>query len=129
MRLPALSRLAACDSGAAIIELAFGLTAFLILILGTMNLAIMLWTIGSLHYAAETAARCASVDPTDCGSATNVQSYALNHYYGAPLSGSNPFTYAANGCGHTVTASYNYTLRVPLAGNYPITLSTAACYP
>jgi len=122
-------RLLVCDRGSAAIELAFGLSAFLTFVLGIMNVAIILWTLGSLHYATETAARCASVDPNNCGSNASIQTYALNHYYGRSLGGSNPFTSSATGCGHTVTASYSYSLVVPLVGTYAVPLSTSACFP
>jgi hypothetical protein len=75
------------------------------------------------------AARCASVDPNNCGSNASVQTSALNHYHGRSLGGSNPFTSSATGCGHTVTASYSYSLVVPLVGTYAVPLSTSACFP
>ena len=118
-----------CDRGVAAIELAIGLPAFLILVLGIIYTAILGWTLGSLHYAAETAARCASVDPNSCGSAGAVENYALAHYYGESLGPTNPFVSSATGCGHTVSASYNYSFNVPLAGNFVIPLSTTACFP
>jgi Flp pilus assembly protein TadG len=123
------SGLLSCDSGATIIELAFGLTAFLMLIFGIVDIARVLWTLGSLHYAAESAARCASVNTTTCGSTSAIQTYALNKYYGEDLGGTNPFTYSATGCGNTVTASYTYSLVIPLAGTYSIPLSATACFP
>jgi len=118
-----------CDNGATIIELAFGLTAFLMMTFGIIDIARVLWTLGSLHYAAESAARCASVNTTTCGSATAIQTYALDKYYGESLGSSNPFTYSATGCGNTVTASYNYSLTIPLAGSYTIPLNATACFP
>jgi Flp pilus assembly protein TadG len=111
------------------VEFAFGLTAFLMLIFGIIDVARVLWTLGSLHYAAESAARCASVNSTTCGSASAIQTYALKEYNGESLGGTNPFTYSATGCGNTVTASYTYSLVIPLAGTWSIPLSAKACFP
>lgn len=118
-----------CHSGATIVEFAFGLTAFVMLIFGIINIARVLWTLGSLHYAAESAARCASVNTTTCSSATAIQTYALNKYNGEDLGETNPFVYSATGCGNTVTASYTYSLVIPMAGTYSLPLSATACFP
>ena len=99
------------------------------LVFGLINIARVLWIVASLHFAAESAARCASANTTTCNSATAIQSYALTRYYGESLGGTNPFTYSATGCGNTVTASYAYSLVIPLAGTYSLPLSAAACFP
>jgi hypothetical protein len=91
-------------------------------------LAIVLWTIGSLHFAAESA-RCAAVGSSSCTTATAIQTYALSQYSGVSLGGTNPFTYSATGCGHTVTASYTYSLVIPGVTTYPLPLSATACSP
>jgi Flp pilus assembly protein TadG len=121
--------LLACESGSSTVELAIILTAFLGLIFGIINIGLTLWTQGSLYYAVEAAARCASVNATTCGSASATQTYALNQYFGQSLSGTNPFTYSATGCGHTVTASYTYSLSIPLFPTYSLPLAATACYP
>jgi len=93
--------------------------------------ATVAWTLGSLHFAAESAARYASLNYDSSGNppaASTVQTYALNAYYGESLS-SNPFTYSATGCGNTVTAAYTYSLAIPFAGTWSIPLSAAACFP
>jgi hypothetical protein len=67
---------------------------------------------------AKAAARYASINTASDGtppSASTVQTYALTAYHGESLS-SNRFTYSATGCGNTVTASYSYSLSIPLAG-------------
>ena len=119
-----------CDqSGASVVEFALSLTAFLMLMFGLINIARVLWIVGSLHFAAESAARCASANTTTCNSTTTIQSYALAKYYGESLGGTNPFTYSTTGCGHTVTASYTYSLVIPLAGTYSLPLAATACFP
>jgi TadE-like protein len=118
----------ACEGGGAAVETALVFPVFLLLLLGVIELGLMLWTEGSLQYAAESAARCASVDSTQCGSASAIETYAINHYFGPALASVNPFTYSTTNCGHTVTVSYTYTLGIPY-GAYSIPLSATACYP
>ena len=126
-KLTNTTRLIICERGSSAIELAISLLAFLGMLFGIINMAMMLSTMASLQYAAETAARCAAVAATGCTSASSIQSYALNHYFGLPLDGTNPFVYAASGCGNTVTATYNYSLVIPMIGTFPVTLSATAC--
>ena len=121
--------LVSCESGASAIELGLCLTVFLGLILGVVNIARVLWVVGSLHFAAESAARCASANTTTCGSASAIQSYALNQYHGESLGLTNPFTYSAAGCGNTVSASYTYSLSIPFFGTYSLPLAATACFP
>jgi hypothetical protein len=99
------------------------------MLFGIINVAMVLWTLGSMQYAAENAARCAAVGSSSCTTATAIQTYALNQYHGRSLGGTNPFTYSATGCGNTVTASYTYNLVIPLIGSYSLPLSATACSP
>ena len=123
------SRLLVSESGSSTVELAIILSVFLSMLFGIVNTAIVLWTMASLHYAAETAARCAAIGSTGCTDASSIQSYALDHYFGVSLAGTNPFSYSATGCGHTVTAFYTYSLVIPMVDTYPLSLSTTACSP
>jgi Flp pilus assembly protein TadG len=123
--------LLSCERGATILEFAFVATVFLAMIFGIINIARVGWALGSLHFAAESAARYASINTQSDGTppaAGTVTTYAQNAYYGESLS-SNPFTYSATGCGNTVTASYTYSLAIPLAGTWSIPLSATACFP
>jgi hypothetical protein len=122
-------RIFACERGASAVELGIILTAFLSMLFGIINVAMVLWTQGSLHFAAENAARCAAVGSSGCSTATLIQTYALDQYYGLSLGATNPFTYSPTGCGHSVTASYTYSLAIPLIGTYSLPLSAAACSP
>jgi Flp pilus assembly protein TadG len=116
-----------CERGSSAVELAIILSTFLAMLFGIINIAMILWTMASLHYAAETAARCAAVAATGCTSASSIQSYALSQYFGLSLGGTNPFVYAASGCGNTVTATYTYSLVIPIIGTYSVPLSATAC--
>jgi Flp pilus assembly protein TadG len=119
-------RLLRCESGSSAVELGIILSVFVSMMFGIVNVAIVLWTLASLHYAAETAARCAAVGSSSC---TDPAAYALSQYNGVSLGGTNPFSYSATGCGHTVTASYTYSLVIPMIGTYSLALSAAACSP
>jgi Flp pilus assembly protein TadG len=121
--------LLARQDGTAAIETAIVLPVFLGLIFGIVNGALVLWTQASLYFAAEAAARCASVNATACGSADAVKTYALNQYHGRSTGGTNPFAYTATGCGHTVSASYSYSLSIPFVSTYSLPLSATACFP
>jgi Flp pilus assembly protein TadG len=125
-----LPHLLSCERGATIVEFAFVAPVFLAMIFGVIDIARVTWTFGSLHFAAESAARYASIHTSDSNpiAASTVQTYALNAYYGESLSG-NPFTYSATGCGNTVAASYSYSLAIPLVGTWSIPLSATACFP
>ena len=58
MRIP---RLLACESGSSAVELGVIASVFLSMLLGIANFAMVLWTLSSLHYAAESAARYAAI--------------------------------------------------------------------
>jgi Flp pilus assembly protein TadG len=111
------------------VELGIILPVFLSMLFGIINVAMVLWTFGSLHYAVETAARCAAVGASNCTTASGIQTYALNQYSGQSLGGTNPFVYSATGCGNTVTASYTYSLVILFIATYSVPLSATACSP
>jgi hypothetical protein len=81
---------------------------------------------GSLHYAVEQAARCASVNTTVCFTSGAIVSYAQSNYFGP--GGSPNFTYAVAACGNSVTASKNYVLDIGLR-TFTVEVSAAACFP
>jgi Flp pilus assembly protein TadG len=112
--------------------LALCLAVFLGLIFGVINIARVMWIVGSLHFAAESAARCASANTATCSSASAIQSYALNQYHGESLGATNPFTYSstgATGCKNIVSASYTYSLYIPFFGSHALPLAATACFP
>jgi Flp pilus assembly protein TadG len=73
------------DQGTTAVEFAIVAPVFITLLIGTLALCVTLFLIGSLHYAAEEGARCASVK-TACQvngipDAAATQTYAQNHYF------------------------------------------------
>jgi Flp pilus assembly protein TadG len=119
-------RLRADAGGASAVEFALVLPAFVLLVLGSVSAATLGFSIASMNYAVEEAARCAAVKKAACLTPANTASYARAQYVGSAISP--VFTYSASGCGNTVTATAIYSLNlVPQFVKVP--LSTAACYP
>jgi Flp pilus assembly protein TadG len=106
----------------------FGLLAptLMLFIFGIAEGGRMLWTVNALHYSVQEAARCASVDTTTCGTATQIQSFAAGRS-GAGFA-SSVFTATVVSCGNRVSASYTMPLNIPLMP-HSITLSAQSCYP
>jgi Flp pilus assembly protein TadG len=99
---------------------------FMVLIVGMLSLGAGLFVVGSLHYAVEEGARCASIKSSICTDSASTIAYAQSHFY-AP--GSVSFSYnAASSCGHAVTGSITYSLNLALS-NITVPLTAAACFP
>jgi Flp pilus assembly protein TadG len=107
----------------------FGIIApvLIALLVGTMALCVVLFLIGSLHFAVEDGARCASVKTTICSDAATTVAYTQSRYLG-PAGVSPTFTYAAAACGNSVSASINYSMNVGLR-TFVIPISATACFP
>ena len=112
--------------GTAAVEFALVAPVFVGLVVGTFYVCLCLFLTGSLHYAVEQAARCASVNTTVCSSSTAITTYAPNNSFGP--GGAPNFTYAAAACGNSVTATMNYVLDVGLR-RFTIPVSATACFP
>jgi Flp pilus assembly protein TadG len=114
------------DDGANVaVEFALLLPALVMLVVGTLYVGLVMYSISGLHSAVEAAARCYSVNSNQCGSAAAAETFAENHYYGisAPT-----FTAAVATCGHQVSASLNMALSAGIT-SWNIPLSATACYP
>ena len=113
--------------GTSAVEFAIVGPIFIMVLIGIFYLCMCLSVVGSMHYAVEEGARCASVRTMVCTDETSTVAYTRNHYYGPTALPT--FTYdAAAACGRSVTASINYVLDIGLRQfNVPITAS--ACFP
>ena len=117
------------DRGTAAVEFAFVAPVFIVLVVGTLYLCICLFLIGSLHYAVEEGARCASVKTSICTDQTTVASYAQSRYFGP--GGTPTFTYVPatpGSCGNSVSASMSYVLSVGLK-QFTVPITATACFP
>ncbi len=111
----------------------FGIIApvFVAMLIGTMGLCVALYLIGSLHFAVEDGARCASVKATcqinGVADAALTQAYTQSRYLG-PSGVAPTFTYTAAACGNSVSASLTYSVNV-LFRTLVIPISATACFP
>jgi Flp pilus assembly protein TadG len=127
--------LAANRAGATTVEFALVGLLFFALILGVIEIGRVLWTYNALHYAVQQAARCASVNTTNCGTEPLMQSFASNiagsnvpasyFHLNNPPAGTPPCDTASNSL---VTASYPMQLYIPYVSMHP-TLTASACFP
>lgn len=114
------------ERGATAVEFALVAPAAVMLLVGTMGLSLMLFSIGNMHFAVEAAARCASAIPTVCSSPETIVAYANSRYAGALITP--VFTYVSAACGNQVNASITYTLDVGLF-QQSVPLSATSCFP
>jgi len=89
-------------------------------------LCVALFLIGSLHFAVEDGARCASVKTTICSDAASTVAYTQSRYFGPDVSPT--FTYAAAACGNSVSASISYSMNVGFK-TFVVPISATACFP
>jgi Flp pilus assembly protein TadG len=121
-RRPSITR---SDSGNAAVEFALVLPALAMLIVGGLYVGLLVYSAAGLHYAVEQAARCYSVNISQCNSASATQTYALNNYYGVS---SPTFTASTPSCGHQVSATLAFVLNAAVA-SWNVPLTATACFP
>jgi Flp pilus assembly protein TadG len=128
MLRPAASacRFAGNEGGNLAVEFGLIAPALLLFILGIVEGGRLMWTANALHYSVQEAARCASINTTTCGSATQIQSFAAGRS-GAGFA-SSVFTATVASCGNRVSASYTMPLNIPFM-SHSISLSAQSCYP
>jgi Flp pilus assembly pilin Flp len=112
--------------GTTAVEFAIVAPVLIALLVGTIALCIGLFLIGSLHFAVEDGARCASVKTTICSDAVTTVAYTQSRYFGPDVSPT--FTYAAAACGNSVSASINYSMNVGFR-TLVVPISATACFP
>lgn len=121
-----ISPLVADRRGDTAIEAVFAFPVLVLFVVGIAQGGRLLWLQNMLCYSVAEAARCATVNQTECGSPSQIQSYAAgetgNYFDGSVFSVSTP------SCGNQVSASYAMTLGI-VNLSYPLTLSATACYP
>jgi Flp pilus assembly protein TadG len=122
------ARLLADAKGTSAIEFALSLPLFCIVLFGIVEGGLLLWTQLGLQHAVEAAARCASVNPTTCGSGDAIKTYAAQQAYGLGA-GASIFTYSAQACGNKVNASYTISNVTSLLGFSSVTLTAQSCFP
>jgi Flp pilus assembly protein TadG len=112
--------------GSVAIEFALTAIVFLLFLFGIMESGRAMWLQSALNYSVAEAARCASINPTLCGTTSQIQSYASGQS-GAGFESSIFFANTAS-CGNQVSASYPLALTIPTLA-ISVTLTAQACYP
>ena len=115
----------ASTSGAVAAEFVLVIPVMLVMIFGSINGALMVYSYVQLHYAAGDAARCRAIKAV-CFDDASTESYAESKL-SAPLA-SVSFAHSTAGCGNTVTATATYNFTTGLT-NTPITMQAQSCYP
>jgi hypothetical protein len=112
--------------GSAAVELALVAPALFMFVFGIVECGRALWLKNALDYSVAEAARCASINPTVCGSMSDIKIYA------AARSGSgvaaSAFSWTTPICGNQVSANYPMPLMIPFL-TLSVTLTAQACYP
>jgi Flp pilus assembly protein TadG len=138
---PSLRRLIKASDGIETVEFALVSITLFLFLLGVIEFGWLYWTQSELQYAAEAAARCATVNccangPTVCGGATGntgVQNYTTSQLIGMSIPGSSLTNFQVNTaaiCGNQVSFTYTYNFLV-VGSLFPpnsIVLSATACH-
>jgi Flp pilus assembly pilin Flp len=114
------------EDGTTAVEFAIIAPVFILLLFGTIGLCFALFLIGSLHYAVEDGARCASVKTTICSDSATTIAYTQSRYLGPNVSPT--FTYASAACGNSVSGSISYSVNIGFR-TFVIPISATACFP
>ena len=117
------------ERGTTAVEFAIIAPAFIIFVVGILYVCMALFLVGSLHYAVEEGARCASVrngSTQACNDESGIIAYTKSRYYGP--SSSPTFTYSLATCGNSVSASVTYVMNLGLT-QVSVPISATACFP
>lgn len=114
-------------SGAGAVEFALVLPAVLMAIVGGIHLCLVSYTLAGLHYAAQAAARCASLDATNCGTSAGVDTYAKTRFINASGQTAS-FALATDNCGYAVLGSVTYKLNIGIK-TLDLPLQAKSCAP
>jgi Flp pilus assembly protein TadG len=115
------------NRGTTAVEYALVAPVFIGVVVSAFYFYMALFLVGSLHYAVEEGARCASVKTTVCSDSTTTISYTQSHYFGPAVSPT--FTYNANlACGNSVSASVSFVANLGLQ-TVTIPVTASACFP
>ena len=131
----AIARFARNENGSNAVEFALVVPLLCTMFFGIFEFGRALWVQGTLDYAVEQAARCASINTTTCSSPGTTETYASQQTtpLNIPVA---DFTASTPTCGNQVTASYQFNFIGTFAligGNaiFPssLTLTSSSCYP
>jgi Flp pilus assembly protein TadG len=113
-------------NGNAAVEMALLGAPLFLFVFAIINTGYALWLQNALEYSVTQAARCATLNPSLCGSASQVTAYAADQA-GVGFD-STIFSFAQASCGNQVSATYPLPLTQPFT-SVSLNLSARACYP
>ena len=118
-------------SGNVAIEYGLILPAFLLFVIGIIDVGRLLWTYTTLARAVEAAARCGAIDVNNCATTTQIQTRAVSEAWGLTVTTAD-FTVSSASCGIEVTGTYNFVWAIPaVVSSSPfgtLALSARGCY-
>jgi hypothetical protein len=114
--------------GSAAVELALVAPALFMFVFGIAETGRALWLQNALDYSVAEAARCASINPAACGSASDIQIYAAARSGSGVDASVFSVTTPIPSCGNQVSATYPMALLIPFL-TLSVTLTAQACYP
>src|SRR5688572_23486185 len=112
--------------GNAAVEMALAAVPLCLFLFGIIATGQTMWLQNALNASVAAEARCASVNPTLCGTEPEVQTYAASQA-GAGFDDA-IFSWSRTACGNRVSASYPLALTIPFM-TVSVSLSAQACYP
>jgi Flp pilus assembly protein TadG len=112
--------------GHSAVEFALVCLPFLLFLFGIIAVGQAVWLQNALDASVAEAARCASVNPTLCGTSPQIQTYAASQA-GAGFNGTD-FSVTTPSCGKQVSANYPFKPTLPFV-TVTFTLTADACYP
>jgi TadE-like protein len=123
------------ERGTTALEFAIVGPLFILVTIGIFYLCMCLFVVGSIHYAVEEGARCATARFIQCTNETTIKAYTLSHYYG-PTSPPVLVYNDAAACGgpsltlggRSLTGSIDYVVDLGLK-QITIPIRATACFP
>lgn len=137
MKIKLMNHLKSDVSGSTAIQYAIALPILLMLVMGIMDTARVLWTYTTLQRAAAAAARCGAINatvkakggtPVACSTDTDIQNKAVAEAWGMTVSPS-VFTVTTAACGKQVSVNYTFDFLIPWMLSPTVTLHPTACHP
>ena len=114
------------QNGNAAIEMALLAMPLFLFVFAIVNAGRVMWLQNALETSVAQAARCATANPSLCGTASQIKAYAAGQS-GAGFSDA-IFSFAQTGCGNQVSATYPLSLTPPFR-SFSLSLTAQACYP
>ena len=114
------------QQGTTAVEFAIVSPVFIAMLFGVIGMCITFFLIGSLHFAVEDGARCASVKTNICSDAATTVAYTQSRYMGPNVSPT--FSYADAACGKSVTGTISYSMDLGFR-TFVVPISATACFP